>query len=86
MAALAPGSYLVVCDGTNTNPELNEVMKIWNESANPPYAMRSPEEIRAYFDGLEFVEPGLIDVTLWKPDPGREAALHNLVGVARKPA
>ncbi|GIJ72494.1 SAM-dependent methyltransferase [Virgisporangium ochraceum] len=87
MAGLAPGSYLVVCDGTNTNPELNEVMKIWNESANPKYAMRTPEEIRAYFDGLEFVEPGLIDVTRWRPDPdaGEVPMLHNLVGVARKP-
>jgi hypothetical protein len=87
MAGLAPGSYLVVCDGTDTNPELNEVMKIWNESANPPYAMRTPEEIRAYFDGLEFVEPGLIDVTRWHPDPdaGEVPILHNLVGVARKP-
>jgi hypothetical protein len=87
MAGLAPGSYLVVCDGTNTNPELNEVMKIWNESANPPYAMRTPEEIRAYFDGLELVEPGLVDVTRWHPDPDAAEApiLHNLVGVGRKP-
>ena len=86
LAGLAPGSYLVVCDGTDTNPELNEVMKIWNESANPPYAMRTPDEIRAYFDGLEFVEPGLVDVTRWRPDTDAEPpVLHNLIGVARKP-
>jgi O-methyltransferase involved in polyketide biosynthesis len=87
MDALASGSHLVVCDGANTNPELNEVMKIWNESANPPYAMRTPEEIASYFDGLEFVEPGLTDVTVWRPDPGTGATrpLDNLGGVARKP-
>jgi O-methyltransferase involved in polyketide biosynthesis len=86
MDALAPGSYLVVVDGTNTNPELNEVMKIWNATANPPYAMRSPEEIAGYFDGLELVEPGLVDVTRWRLDPAGSAPLHNLIGVGRKPA
>ena len=86
MDRLAPGSYLVVVDGTDTNPELNEVMKIWNATANPPYAMRSPQEIASYFDGLEFVEPGLVDVTRWHIDPGASQPLDNLVGVARKPA
>jgi O-methyltransferase involved in polyketide biosynthesis len=86
MDALAPGSYLVVVDGTNTNPELNEVMKIWNATANPPYAMRSPEEIAGYFEGLELVEPGLVDVTRWRTEPGETRPLHNLVGVGRKPA
>jgi O-methyltransferase involved in polyketide biosynthesis len=88
MDALPAGSYLVVCDGANTNPELNDVMRIWNESANPPYAMRTPEEIAAYFDDLELVEPGLVDVTRWRPDDsdsGPVRPLDNLVGVARKP-
>jgi hypothetical protein len=88
MDALPPGSYLVVVDGTNTNQELNDVMRIWNESANPPYAMRSPEEIASYFDGLELVEPGLVDVTRWRPGhspSGPAQPLDNLVGVARKP-
>jgi hypothetical protein len=89
MDALSAGSYLVVVDGANTNQELNDVMRIWNESANPPYAMRSPEEIAGYFDDLELVEPGLVDVTRWRPDPspsGPPHPLDNLIGVARKPA
>jgi hypothetical protein len=88
MAGLSAGSYLLVVDGANTNPALNEVMEIWNATANPPYAMRSPQEIASYFDGLEFVEPGLVDVTEWRPDAGapqRPRRLDNLVGLARKP-
>jgi hypothetical protein len=88
MDALPAGSYLVALDGTNTNPELNAVMEIWNQTANPPYTMRSPEEIASYFEGLQFVEPGLVDVTTWRPDPspsGPPPLLDNLVGVARKP-
>lgn len=86
MDRMAPGSYLVVVDGTNTNEQLNEVMKIWNATANPPYAMRSPEEIASYFDGLDLVEPGLVDVTRWRTESSESQPLHNLVGVARKPA
>ncbi|MCO8276828.1 SAM-dependent methyltransferase [Actinoplanes sp. TRM 88003] len=59
-------------------------MEIWNATANPPYAMRSPAEIAAYFDGLEFVEPGLVDVTEWRPEAGDAKRLDNLIGLARK--
>ena len=86
MAALAPGSHLVVVDGADTNPALNDVMRIWNESANPPYAMRSPAEIAAYFDGLTLVDPGLVDVTRWRPDDPPAPPLDNLIGVGRKDA
>ncbi|MBU2669905.1 SAM-dependent methyltransferase [Actinoplanes bogorensis] len=50
--------------------------------------MRSPEEIAGYFDGLEFVEPDLVDVTEWRPEPGDAKPaqrLDNLIGLARKP-
>jgi O-methyltransferase involved in polyketide biosynthesis len=86
MKNLAPGSYLLVVDGTDTNPRLNEVMEIWNATANPPYAMRSPEEIASYFDGLELTAPGLVDVTRWHTAPAGAPPLHNLIGLARKPA
>jgi O-methyltransferase involved in polyketide biosynthesis len=86
MESLAPGSYLVVVDGADTDPVLNEVMRIWNATANPPYAMRTPGEIAGYFDGLELVEPGLVDVTRWRNDSAGAPVLHNLIGVGRKPA
>jgi hypothetical protein len=87
MAALPAGSYLLVLDGADTNPEFNEAVEIWNQTANPPYIHRSPEEIASYFEGLEFIEPGLVDVTVWRPEPGETGRppLDTLVGVARKP-
>ena len=85
MDAFAPGSYLVVIDGTNTNPALNEVMKIWNATANPPYAMRTPAEFAGYFDNLELVPPGVADVTRWRTTPTTSTPLHNLIAVASKP-
>ncbi|MGH3322152.1 MAG: SAM-dependent methyltransferase [Streptosporangiaceae bacterium] len=50
--------------------------------------LRRRPEIRRFFDGLEVVEPGVVDVNSWRPD-GREeqqaAVLIEYGGVARKP-
>ncbi|GAA3239171.1 SAM-dependent methyltransferase [Nonomuraea helvata] len=51
---------------------------------------RTREEILTCFDGLELLEPGLVPVPEWRPDPGDHArpglSRHTLVGaVARKP-
>jgi len=88
MAALPSGSYLVIADGDDTNEVVVEASRIWNEQANPPYHFRSPEQIAGYFDGLEFVAPGLVGVAQWRPDPDAPPPppdLMGLVGVARKP-
>jgi hypothetical protein len=53
-----------------------------------PITLRSQTEIARFFDGLEFVEPGLVQVHRWRPDPD-DADLERKVsvvgGVARKP-
>jgi hypothetical protein len=88
MAAVPSGSYLVINDGTNTSDEVREAARIWNESANPPYEFREPEQIAGYFEGLELVEPGLVPPTRWRLDPaevGLPPELDARAGVARKP-
>ncbi|AUH41675.1 SAM-dependent methyltransferase [Streptomyces sp. CMB-StM0423] len=52
------------------------------------YTNRSVEQIAAYVDGLELVDPGVVSTPLWRPDPTavgapEKAAIH--CGVARKP-
>ncbi|REE96329.1 SAM-dependent methyltransferase [Thermomonospora umbrina] len=32
--------------------------------------VRAPEEIAPWFDGLEWVDPGLVEVSTWRPDAG----------------
>src|SRR3954447_1860655 len=68
---LPSGSYLVAADGTNLfgGKAYDEAMKIWNASAEPPYLLRDPQQITGFFDGLELVEPGVVSVSLWRPDP-----------------
>jgi hypothetical protein len=88
MAAVPSGSYLVVNDGTDTSEEVKEAARIWNESADPPYEFRRPEQVAGYFEGLELVEPGVVSPSRWRPEPspsGPPPELDSRAGVARKP-
>ncbi len=49
-----------------------------------PYYLRSVEELKSVFDGLELVEPGLVPLAEWHPS-GYERSIDSYGGVARKP-
>ncbi|WP_336213986.1 SAM-dependent methyltransferase [Nonomuraea sp. LPB2021202275-12-8] len=89
MDPLVPGSYLVLSDGTNTNPALIEAVASYNKSAANTYQLRSPERISEFFAGLEPVEPGVVPTPEWRPAPDRwdepPAVVSAVCGVARKP-
>ena len=48
---------------------------------------RSSEEIARFFDGLELVDPGLVNVTRWRSDRPSDTPRRSLIygGVGRKP-
>jgi O-methyltransferase involved in polyketide biosynthesis len=82
------GSYLTINDGTDTSEEVVEAARIWNQSANPTYHLRSPERIARFFDGVELVEPGVVSPPRWHPEPssaGPPAEIDSCCGVGRKP-
>jgi hypothetical protein len=82
------GSYLTMNDGTDTSEEVVEAARIWNQSANPTYHLRSPDRIARFFDGLELVEPGVVSPPRWRPEPGPSglpAEIDSACGVGRKP-
>jgi O-methyltransferase involved in polyketide biosynthesis len=89
--ALPPGSYLALCDGTNViSKAVAEAQQLYNESGAVPYHLRSPEQIAGFFDGLELLEPGVVSVPRWRPDPaevsgGLPAEVDQFGGVGRKP-
>ncbi|MFB0614483.1 SAM-dependent methyltransferase [Streptomyces sp. AGS-58] len=87
MDALPPGSHLVVNDGSRgIDPVFEEAQDAYNDSGAVPYNLRTVDEITAYFDGLELIEPGVVPVTQWRPEPGAPTpevvAEHG--GLARK--
>jgi O-methyltransferase involved in polyketide biosynthesis len=86
--AVPSGSYLTMNDGTDTSEEVVEAARIWNQSANPTYHLRSPERIARFFDGLELVEPGVVCPPRWRPEPspsGLPVEIDSACGVGRKP-
>jgi hypothetical protein len=88
VAAVPSGSHLAMNDGTDTSAEVVEAARIWNQSANPTYHLRSPDRIARFFDGLELVEPGVVSPPRWRPEPGGSglpAEIDSFCGVARKP-
>jgi hypothetical protein len=84
--ALAPGSYLLVCDGTDTNAELNAAQQQHNDRGAVQYHLRTPAQIGGYFEGLELVEPGIVSCPQWRPDVAGELKPVDAYGaVGRKP-
>ncbi|MFD0853001.1 SAM-dependent methyltransferase, partial [Actinomadura adrarensis] len=93
MEPLAPGSHVVITLNTTViKPEnMRRAAEAYNAAfGNPPIYLSSPDRIAALFGGFELVDPGVVTVTRWKPDPatdpdGQAAEEMDLfVGVARK--
>ncbi len=87
MDGLAPGSFLVQCDGTDSNPDYVAALERYRDSGGVPYNVRGHEQIVSLYEGLEPVEPGVLQITQWRPEPnafGDATDVDELGGVARK--
>jgi hypothetical protein len=93
--AIAPGSYLAITHGiTAATPEddpdgaVEGVTNVF-EKASAQMHVRPVKEIERFFDGFEILEPGVVWMANWRPDPGvKPAGRQNSLfgGVGRKPA
>ncbi|MFI5936659.1 SAM-dependent methyltransferase [Actinoplanes sp. NPDC051494] len=82
--ALPSGSYLVVNDSIPTPG--NTIAAETARSDGTHYHLRTVEQITAFFDGLDLIEPGVVPTPLWRPAPGpAPAGIAVYCGVARKP-
>ncbi|MGH3223607.1 MAG: SAM-dependent methyltransferase [Streptosporangiaceae bacterium] len=88
LAGLPPGSYLVLADSIDTGQAHRDAGQRYAKTGAVPYRLRSPEEITSLFTGLDLIEPGVVHVQSWRPDPAPSAPVHvdAIGGVARKPA
>jgi hypothetical protein len=88
MDAVPPGSYLVLSHlASDIFPEeLAAFARMWNETATEKVVLRDQAEVAKFFDGLELVEPGVVQISKWRPASELEAAAPAAVwgGVARK--
>ncbi|WP_411080151.1 SAM-dependent methyltransferase [Streptomyces sp. cmx-18-6] len=92
--ALAPGSLIVLTHASYEGIPLSEeeaggAVGVYRTTRSP-LIMRSREEIGAFFEGYEMVEPGLVSMPEWRPDtplvPEQEDpyAFSGFAGVGRK--
>jgi hypothetical protein len=72
MAALPPGSYLVVnAPASDVHATVAaEGARRLAEMGSTPVTRRSREEVGGFFAGLDLVEPGVVQTHRWHPEPG----------------
>ncbi|MET9734078.1 SAM-dependent methyltransferase [Streptomyces sp. NPDC006458] len=89
MEAVPPGSFLVLTHPTfdaDVGGEGNvAAMEFWNAHATPPITARSREEIAAFLDGLDLLEPGLVPCSQWRAESHAPVVVPQFGAVAVKP-
>ncbi|MGW1555810.1 SAM-dependent methyltransferase [Streptomyces sp. NPDC002144] len=72
--ALPEGSWLALSHATNQDrPDTADAVgRLYRSRATSPVTARSHDEILGLFSGFDLVEPGLVHVPLWRPDPADE--------------
>jgi len=67
--ALCHGSFLVLSHVTSDGREpgaLTDIDDVYG-NANAPLIMRTREQVTAFFDGFELIEPGVVFLSQWRP-------------------
>ena len=72
---MAPGSALVISHGTNEtqpdDPRARLSSRVYRQ-ASAALSLRTLNEVRAFFDGFELIEPGLVSTSDWRSDGTEE--------------
>jgi hypothetical protein len=87
--AVAPGSYLAVLHpASDLDESLTGALRKAYATGASLARFRDREAVTAWFDGLELVEPGVVEVHKWRPadgDPAYRGVLPLYGAVGRKP-
>lgn len=89
--AVPPGSYLAICHlASDIYPEMmaNFARNVNEHQAHNPLVLRDRAHVASFFEGLDLVEPGVVQVSKWRPGSELEAAAPAALwgGLARKQA
>ncbi len=90
--ALAPGSHLALTH-TSQDEGLLAAIRLFSTlyaAPLPEFTFREPDRIAEFHRGMTVLEPGMVPIPLWRPDPDVDENRHpeNFQGyavVARKP-
>ena len=85
---MVPGSYCVIVHSSGESQGHIRLREAFSKAS--PTVSRTPAQILQLFDGFEFVEPGMVQTPLWRPEGPDDIFLDQpekaltLAGVARK--
>jgi SAM-dependent methyltransferase len=88
--ALPPGSHVAISHPTGDfDPDTMASVQAVIRQAGIRFVQRSHTEVTRFFDGLELVDPGIVPVLSWLPDPQdappvNPKSAYYWAGVARK--
>jgi len=87
MDAVPSGSYLAISHlASDVEPEkMDEARDRVNRISFQQYTHRSHAGVLRFFDGLEMVEPGLVEVRHWRPAIQSDRTTPGWCGLGRKP-
>jgi hypothetical protein len=89
--AVCPGSYLGLSQFSPTRHLLDGLALFTQIYGRAPLIpLREPEQFARWFPGLDIVEPGIVPIPLWHPEPGDDIPanperIRVYVGLGRKP-
>lgn len=81
---LPAGSHLILSHGTSDfhdSKGFARAAKVYNEESTSSAQWRGKEEIMPFFRGFELLEPGLVQLPLWRPDspvPSPDELTHHM--------
>jgi len=90
MAATPAGSYLAISHpAIDIHQAQAESQRVYNQNVATPQTLRTRDQVARFFTGLDLIEPGLVQVHQWRPDPedftpDGVVSAHGAVG--RKPS
>jgi S-adenosyl methyltransferase len=68
--ACVPGSYLALAHSLSFDywpGAVAEAVEMYTKSTHP-LNLRTPDQVAAFFDGYELVEPGVVFTAVWRPE------------------
>ncbi|MFF5211298.1 SAM-dependent methyltransferase [Streptosporangium sp. NPDC000396] len=69
--AMAPGSHLALSHvAIDARPAAADGVTQAYDRASAPFVARTGKEIIRMFDGFDVVEPGIVNLPEWRPEPG----------------
>jgi hypothetical protein len=86
MNAMPPGSYLSISHpASDIEPEkAADIVNRLRPLRYQQYTARTRAQVLRFFDGLELVEPGLVQIQQWRPAIEVHETFSVWAGVARK--